>query len=247
MPEWLTGIAQLLCYWWNLKMPGLRSPMWACRHGSTCCWLPPFNSWIRPESPLQGTCGWLFLIDYLGGYMEMEEISNCPGQRGAHVLCSYPLWASQKVTSYCMLTVDYENSLLHSRSTRAVYDDSMGLQWWSPKHTWEDSERRADIAFLFHSVRLTVVSLLFHPHLFTRPAYRRYRCALVLVIPARPRFAISGSWLGGSGWIRCPWRSGFKPTHTSSLVALFQCRNTSTSHNPTSRVSNKRAKNEPKN
>ena len=38
----------------------------------------------------------------------------------------------------------------------------------------------------------------FHLHLFTRPAYRCDRCALVLVIPARPRFVLSGSWLGGS-------------------------------------------------
>ena len=31
-----------------------------------------------------------------------------------------------------------------------------------------------------------------------------------------------------------PWRSGFKPTHAPSSAALFQCRNTSTSHKPTS-------------
>ena len=31
-----------------------------------------------------------------------------------------------------------------------------------------------------------------------------------------------------------PWRSGFKPTHAPSSAALFQYRNTSTSHKPTS-------------
>ena len=38
----------------------------------------------------------------------------------------------------------------------------------------------------------------FTPIFFTRPAYRRDRCALVLVMPARPRIAISGILAGGS-------------------------------------------------
>ena len=52
------------------------------------------------------------------------------------------------------------------------------------------------LRFLFHSVCLTFVSLSFHTHLFTRPAYRCDRCALVLVMPVRPRFAISGILAG---------------------------------------------------
>ena len=70
----------------------------------------------------------------------------------------------------------------------------MRVLWWSPKHTWEDSERRA--AFVTFSLcmshcRFTLVFL-------TRPVYRRGRCALVLVMPARPRIAISGILAGGS-------------------------------------------------
>ena len=37
----------------------------------------------------------------------------------------------------------------------------------------------------------------FTPIFFTRLAYRRGRCALVLVMPARPRIAISGILAGG--------------------------------------------------
>ena len=53
------------------------------------------------------------------------------------------------------------------------------------------------VSVLFHCICLTVVSLSFHPHIFTRPAYRCDRCALVLVMPARPRSAISGILAGG--------------------------------------------------
>ena len=50
----------------------------------------------------------------------------------------------------------------------------------------------------FHSVCLTSVSLSFHPHFFSQcSAYRGVRCALVLVMPARLRDAISGILAGG--------------------------------------------------
>ena len=59
----------------------------------------------------------------------------------------------------------------------------------------EDSERRASVSCF--SVFTQYVSLSFYPLFFTRPAYRRGRCALVQVMPARPHNAISGILAGG--------------------------------------------------
>ena len=54
------------------------------------------------------------------------------------------------------------------------------------------------LLFSFHSACLTSVSLSFHPHFFSHSsAYRGVRCALVLVMPARLRDAISGILAGG--------------------------------------------------
>ena len=52
--------------------------------------------------------------------------------------------------------------------------------------------------YSFHSVCLTFVSLPVHPYIFSHSsAYRGDRCALVLVMPARLRDAISGILAGG--------------------------------------------------
>ena len=54
------------------------------------------------------------------------------------------------------------------------------------------------LLYPFHSVCLTFVSLSVHPHIFSHSsAYRGDRCALVLVMPARLRDAISGILAGG--------------------------------------------------
>ena len=75
----------------------------------------------------------------------------------------------------------------------------------------------------FHSVCLTSVSLSFHPRFFSHSsAYRGDRCALVLVMPARLRDAISGILAGGiPGFGTTTFLLG---TSRSSLLCLaFSC------------------------
>ena len=130
--------------------------------------------------------------------MEQEKSCNRPGQRGLRALCPQLLWNAQEVSSHCTLTVDddiHHCTVTHERllviTPWNFYDDRQS--------THERTLRGGRTLLLsrFHSVCLTFVSRSFHPHLFTRPAYRCDRCALVPIMPARPRFAISGILAGG--------------------------------------------------
>ena len=80
----------------------------------------------------------------------------------------------------------------------AVWDFSMGLLWWSPQHTWEDSERRADVPGFF----TLYVSLSFHCRFTLIFSHVRHIDAIDVhwCLSCLHGLALRspGSWLGGS-------------------------------------------------
>ena len=130
--------------------------------------------------------------------MEQGEKLQPPWSEGT--LYSLPTPTLECTWSQLILHFNHGQCDLSSHSHSSETDVITAVKFYDDCQSTHERTLRGGRALLLppsNSVCLTFVSLTFHTHLFTRMAYRYGRCALVLVMPARPRFAISGILAGG--------------------------------------------------